>query len=72
MFKPYIILATIVNLPEPNFVDINILSKLDYAAQSIIVQEQHQQSIEDTINYNYIKSKDQIESLIQKYQDIIP
>jgi hypothetical protein len=58
----------IVGLSNANLYYQSSLSKLDYTTPCIDCQTQKQKN---TIEYNYIKAKDVIETNNQKYQDLI-
>ncbi len=57
----------IVGLPNANDIKTSI-SKLDYTIPYAECQQPKQQN---TLDYNYIKTKDFIETNNQKYQDLI-
>jgi hypothetical protein len=57
----------IVGLSTVNLLEIN-LNKPDYTTTIQICQQHNNKN---SINYNYIKSEELIESNIEKYQDII-
>jgi len=68
MISKYIWPVVIVGLPAAD-VNLTSISKLDY---TIPYAECQQENYPNTLEYNYIKSQDLIESNNQKYQDILP
>jgi hypothetical protein len=54
----------LVGLPDANDY---YLSKPDYTSLSVVCQEQNP----NTLEFNFIRTKDHIESNIKKYEDIL-
>jgi hypothetical protein len=55
----------IVGLPDAN--DIHHLSKHDYTTGYTVCQEKY----DNTLEFNFIKTQDYIESNLKKYEDIL-
>jgi len=68
MISKYIWPVIIVSLPTAEIHHIITFSKLDYTSHFAECQQDKEKN---TLEYNYIKAKDLIETNNQKYQDLI-
>lgn len=58
----------LVGLPDANLINSMTISKLDYTMQG---NECQAEKYKNTLEYNFIKTEDLLESNNRKYQDIL-
>lgn len=68
MIDKYIWPVVLVSLPNVNIIDSTTINKPDYTLPYAECQEE---KYKNTMEFNYITTKELIESNIKKYQDVL-